>query len=113
MLMHEIVHSCSNDHVAQAALGSIGGAFAARIVAVAENEGLTSGELAAAHVARFRASAQPQDWQALSRAIRHADQPVLAGLRHILESELRCGRDRDRGVRAARVAAEPQDVAWR
>ena len=111
MLVHEIVHSCSNDHVAEAALVSIGGVFAARVAALADGEGLTAGALAATHVARFRQSAQPQDWQALARAIRHADQPVLAGLRHILETALRPRESREHGVRAIRAAPQPQLAA--
>ena len=88
MLIKEIVNSCSNDHVAQAALGSIGGTFAARIEALAEREGLKGGTFAAGHVASFKSTASARDWTALSDAIRCHDQPVLAGLRHILETAI-------------------------
>lgn len=95
MLIKEIVNSCSNDHVAQAALGSIGGVFAARIEALAERDGLKGGTFAAGHVSSFKNSASARDWNALRDAIRFDDQPVLAGLRYILEQAIsaRCRRE--------------------
>ena len=94
MLVSEIVTSCSNDKVAAAALASIGGPFAARVVAHAQSEGLEVGCLAAAMVHRFAQNATARDWQALRSSIAGTDQPILSGLRHILEA----------GLRAARVA---------
>ena len=91
MIVKEVVNSCSNDHVAQAALGSIGGLFAARIEALAEREGLKGGTFAAAHVSSFESCASAADWNALRDAIRFDDQPVLAGLRHILEQAIPAG----------------------
>lgn len=84
-IVQEIVHSCSNGHVAQAALGSIGGAFAARMEALAEREGLTAGVLAAQLVQRFEACADEREWAALRQAVRASEQPVLRGLQHIVE----------------------------
>ena len=86
MLVSEIVNSCSNEKVAGAALASIGGAFAARVVAFAESEGVEAGRMAAALVRRFAQNAVAVDWQVLRLAIAGTDQPVLAGLRHILEA---------------------------
>ena len=107
MLVREIVNSCSNDHVAQAALGSIGGTFAARIEALAESEGLKGGSYAAGHVASFKNAASARDWDALRDAIRCHDQPVLAGLRHILQAaiEASCVRNLQRAGVAARTGS--------
>ena len=43
MLMDDIFHSCSHEKVAQAAVASIGGAFADRVRQVAAVRGLTPG----------------------------------------------------------------------
>lgn len=95
MLVWEIVRSCSNDKVAAAALASIGGPFAARIVAHAESEGLEVGQLAAAMVRRFAQNAATDDWQALRFSIAGTDQPILSGLRYILEAGLHAAIDAD------------------
>ena len=88
MLIREIMTSCSNDSVAQAALASIGGAFAARIEARADGQGLRAGQLAAEAVRQFSAGALARDIEGLRTAISGHDQPVLAGLRHILEAAI-------------------------
>ena len=112
MLVHEIVNSCSNDHVAQAALGSIGGGFKAWVEGLAEREGLTAGALAASHVASFGQQAQPQDWKALRRAIRDCDQPVLAGLRHILETGMNPPQHRESASRSAHGCRQELSAAF-
>lgn len=88
MLVSEIVKSCSNDKVAAAALASIGGPFAARLIAHADSEGLEAGRMAAEMVHQFSQNASARDLQALRSAIVGTDQPVLSGLRHILEAGL-------------------------
>ena len=88
MLVSEIVKSCSNDKVAAAALASIGGPFAARLIAHAESEGLEAGRMAAEMVHHFAQNADSRDLQALRLALVGTDQPVLSGLRHILEAGL-------------------------
>ena len=95
MLVWEIVRSCSNDKVAAAALASIGGPFAARIVAQAQSEGLEVGQLAAAMVRRFAQNAATDDWQSLRFSIVGTDQPILSGLRYILEAGLHAATDAD------------------
>ena len=89
MLTREIISSCSNARVAQAALASIGGPFAARFEAHADGIGMDMGLLAAQTVRQFAETARPRDWDMLRDAITGADQPVLAGLRHILAISLR------------------------
>ena len=88
MLVSEIVKSCSNDKVAAAALASIGGLFAARLTAHADNEGLEVGRMAAEMVHHFAQNANARDLQALRSALVGTDQPVLSGFRHILEAGL-------------------------
>lgn len=106
MLIREIMTSCSNDSVAQAALASIGGPFAARIEARADGHGLSAGQLAAEAVRQFSAGALAKDIEGLRSAISGHDQPVLAGLRHILEAALqREDQDAERSPRPATGAA--------
>ena len=62
--LREIVRTCSNAHVAQAAVASIGGDFARRFAA------------------------------------RGADQPILTGLRHILDRGLSAGESKAKSLPA-------------
>jgi hypothetical protein len=85
MIVREIVLTCSNPHVARAAVASIGGDFARRLSRDAAKRNLTSGVFAAGLVRRFSRRAADGDWQGVGEATRGADQPVLSGLRYILD----------------------------
>ena len=85
MIIREIVRTCSNPHVAHAAVASIGGDFARRFSSDAEKRNLTSGLFAAGLVRRFSRHAAERDWEGVGEATRGADQPILSGLRYILE----------------------------
>ena len=85
MIVREIVRTCSNPHVAHAAVASIGGDFARRFSRDAAKRNLTSGIFAAGLVRRFSRRAGERDWARVGEATRGADQPILSGLRYILE----------------------------
>jgi hypothetical protein len=102
MIVREIVWTCSNPHVARAAVASIGGAFAQRISRDAAKRNLSSGLFAASLVRRFSRHAGERDWAGVGLAVRGADQPILSGLRYILE----------RGVDLDEDDAEPEPD-WR
>jgi hypothetical protein len=85
MIVREIVRTCSNPHVARAAVASIGGDFARRFSRDAAKRNLPSGLFAAGLVRRFSRQAGERDWQGVGEATRGADQPILSGLRYILE----------------------------
>ncbi len=85
MNVREIVRTCSNPHVAHAAVASIGGDFARRFFRDAETRSLPSGLFASRLVQDFDRRAGAGDWAVLDRTIRGADMPILCGLRHILE----------------------------
>ncbi len=87
--LREIVRTCSNAHVARAALASIGGEFAERFAASASRRDLPSGVLAARLVRAFATKAGDEEWERVNKATRGADQPILMGLRHILDHGLR------------------------
>lgn len=109
MIAFEIVATCSNSHVARAAVASIGGDFACRFARDAADLNLSSGMLASRLVRDFARRADDGDWDGLDEAIRGADTPILAGLRHILERGLELGANRD-DVSSAPAAS--RDRAW-
>ncbi|HLX97800.1 MAG TPA: hypothetical protein VKR62_03830 [Roseiarcus sp.] len=100
MIVREIVWTCSNPHVAHAAVASIGGAFARRFSRDAAKRNLPSGAFAADLVRRFSRQAGERDWQGVDQATRGADQPILSGLRYILE-------------RGAELDEDNADPEWR
>ena len=100
--LREIVRTCSNAHVARAALASIGGEFAEQFTADASRRDLPSGVLAARMVRAFAVHAADDERRSVDAVARGADQPVLAGLRYILAT----------GMGAARSAAEDIPPAW-
>lgn len=85
MLVSDLLHSCTNDRVAAAAVFSIGGAFASHVQAGADEHGLTMGAYAARMVREFALGASERDWRDLVVACRGADHPVLAGLQLIVD----------------------------
>ena len=99
MIVREIIVTCSNPHVARAAVASIGGEFARRFAARAAGRGLSSGLYAARLVRAFAREANDQDWEGVDEATHGVDQPILSGLRALLERAL------DFGVAAPRVVA--------
>lgn len=91
MLVGDIINSCSNAKVAEAALVSIGGDFASRIRIAAAASGLEAGAFVAQEVVAFAEDAEGDDWAALDKAMSGADHPILVGLRYILITALAAG----------------------
>lgn len=84
----EIVHTCSNEKVAQAALASLGFAFAMRVRNEAECHGVSAGAFVACLVREFGHAADTSERRAIQKSMERADQPILVGLRAILQSRL-------------------------
>ena len=80
MLMSDLLNSCANEGVAEAAVASIGGAIAGRVRSEAEERGVTVGALVSTRVRNFRRHASERDWRDLTEALRGQDFPVLSGL---------------------------------
>jgi hypothetical protein len=95
MITREIVITCSNPHVARAAVASIGGDFARQFSREAALRELSSGMLASRLVSDFARLARDSDWDEVADAVRGADTPILTGLRHILERALDAENDED------------------
>ena len=89
MLIADILHSCSNERVAEAAVDSIGGDFAHRVRLLAARCDMPVGLLVGRLVRRFAADAHERDWRQVTLAIFGDDQPVLAGLRAVVEAMMR------------------------
>ena len=113
MILREIVATCSNPHVARAAVASIGGDFACRFSGDAAKRNLASGLLAARLVRHFARNADEGDWEGLDEAIRGADMPILAGLRYILERGLERAFDKARTSRWSACAPSLGDASAR
>ena len=103
MMVREIVSTCSNPHVANAAVLSIGGDFARRFERDAAARNLSSGMLAARLVRHFVSRADVADWETARAAMRKADTPVLSGLRYILEREIELNEDDDEPTACGRL----------
>lgn len=88
MSIDEIVHTCSNEKVAQAAVASLGFDFARRVRIEAENHGTTTGALVARLVHEFGETTDLDGCRAIKLAMVKADQPILSGLRVLLETRL-------------------------
>jgi len=84
MLLHKIVHSCSNVHVAGAAVMSIDNDFASSFSVEASHRNMSAGEFAALVIKEFSAKASSEELDGLVEAARQSDQPILSGLRYIL-----------------------------
>ena len=63
MIVREIVRTCSNPHIARAAVVSIGGDFARHFSHDAAKRNLPSGIFAAGLVRRFSRQAGVRDWE--------------------------------------------------
>jgi hypothetical protein len=109
MITREIVVTCSNPHIARAAVASIGGDFARQFSREAALRKLSSGMLASRLVSAFAHTAMERDWEGVADAVRGADTPILTGLRHILERGLETEKDEDEysSSSAERADSEP------
>jgi len=83
-LVAEIIHSCSHEEVAQAAVSSMGTAFAGKVGESAGVRGLSIGAFTARAVKEFGASSGEAEREAILKAMHGSDQPILLGLKLIL-----------------------------
>jgi hypothetical protein len=104
MMLREIISTCSNAYIAEAAVASIGGEFARRFAAEAARRDLPSGALAARLVSDFAVKAEGEGLRRVVAATEGADQPILSGLRVILSDGL--------GGAGARGVPDETPPAW-
>ena len=88
MLIEEIVRTCVNEDVAQAAVASIGRRFAGDVADAATNSGMTVGGFTALSVQRFARQGDEGELRSVVAAMSNSQEPLLAGLYRILCSTL-------------------------
>ncbi|MGD9544045.1 MAG: hypothetical protein AB7F41_02145 [Methylocystis sp.] len=88
MVIVDLINSCSNDKVAQAALACIGGGFAERVRVAAVEKGVSVGKFVALAVREFARRSDEATQEALRVRVARDDQPLLRGLREVLETAL-------------------------
>ena len=88
MLIEEVIHSCASGPVAEAAVASVGGGFAAEVKRVASAAGMSVGDYAVAGVGRFARNGREAEMRAVASAMAASQVPVLAGLERILSLDL-------------------------
>lgn len=93
MLRCEIVRTCSNEKVAEAAVLSVGPAFRDRVALLAAATGMRPGPFVAGLVRRFRDEASDAEIEGLERAIAGSDMPILEGVRFIVDVMIDGTRD--------------------
>jgi hypothetical protein len=80
----EVIHTCSNEKVAEAALISLGGAFAKIVDVAAARRGVQLGRFVAELARDFERYMGTCVWARAEQSMRGADQPVLVGLYIVL-----------------------------
>ena len=88
MIYREIVHTCSNSYVADAAVISLGGELARVVADDANRHAMSRGAYAAKLVRDFARGARDGDEREVAAAAHGSEQPILSGLRFILERGL-------------------------
>jgi hypothetical protein len=94
----ELFRTCGNEHVAAAALACIGGKLQRRVAEAAKNGGLSSGAMVARLVAEYDRKAGPARRKILETGMVQNEMPILAGLRHVVETALEGAWDASRDV---------------
>jgi hypothetical protein len=84
-MLTEIIRSCGHAQIAEAAVRSIGRNYADDVRTVARAHGMSLGTYTAKMVREFDRAATPSARRALMNAIHQVDQPILVGLRFIID----------------------------
>ncbi len=98
-LIAEIIHTCSHEKVAHAAVASMGSAFAGKVGVTARASGLSIGAFTARAVREFDEFSGEAERQSISKAMDSSDQPILTGLQLILSPII----EREAAERTARA----------
>lgn len=109
----ELFRSCANEHVAAAALACIGGKLQRRVAAAARRAGLSCGAFVAGLVADYDRKASPRLRRILELGMVRHDMPILAGLRHVVETALEGAWEGSRDlVRGAEAELAERRLQW-
>lgn len=94
MLIEEIIRSCANEHVAEAAVASIGPSFFGKVRCVASSYGMGVGAYVVLAVDRFARHGDEGEMRSIFASMHKAQEPVLAGLHGILCVMMAAGTSR-------------------
>ena len=95
MLIDEIIRSCRSEIVAEAAVASIGPAFALDVATAAEARGLGVGEFTARSVQRFARKGGEGEMRSVIAVMDTSQEPILAGLHRIMSIMIGAGEGED------------------
>ncbi len=84
----ELFRSCANEYVAAAALACIGGRLERRVALAARRADVSIGAFVARLVVDYDRKASPRRRKTLEMGMIRHDTPLLAGLRHVVETAL-------------------------
>lgn len=84
MLIEEVIRSLAVGPVAEAAVASVGGNFAAGVKRAASAKGMSIGDYTVARIGRFAKNGHENEMRAVATAMAASQVPVLAGLEQIL-----------------------------
>jgi hypothetical protein len=105
--LREVIHTCSNDKVAEAALMSLGEPLGKIVALAAARRGVPRGRFVAELAHDFERHARTCVWAQAEQTMRGADQPVLVGLYVILAHGLLEDNLRAASEGAKRIPAAP------
>jgi hypothetical protein len=88
MLIADLIKSCSNAKVAEAAIQSIGPDLVLEVRLRAQRRGLEAGAYVVQSVQDFARSARAHEWRSLAARLDRVDMPILSGLHYILERRI-------------------------
>jgi len=88
MLIADLIHSCTNEGVALAALASLGREFHERVLLFALKNKILPEIFIIAVIKKFELTASDDDKALLHQKIIGSDQPLLAALRLLIEEAL-------------------------
>jgi hypothetical protein len=88
MRTSELFRTCSNEHVASAALACIGGALQRRVESAARRAGISRGEYVVHLLLDYERKADLKRKKALQLGMDQHEMPILAGLQHVVEIAL-------------------------
>ncbi|MGA8170474.1 MAG: hypothetical protein WB816_06535 [Methylocystis sp.] len=91
MVIADMIHSCSNPNVAQAAVCCVGGDFADRVAVAADRNGLNVGRFVAVVMREFARRVNGDTLALLRREVAGTDQPLLRALVRVVEPALEDG----------------------
>ena len=84
MQIEEVLRTCAISSVAEAAVASVGGGFAATVQRAATEHGMSVGEYAVTRVGTFAKNGREGEMRVVASAMATSEVPVLAGLTQIL-----------------------------